>query len=470
MEARGENFTRRQVLRGAGGIAVGALAAQLLEACGGGSKNTTPASSAGGVPNVLRGTELKILVWSHFVPRFDDWFDPFAKAWGDANGVRVSVDHINNADLRPRTAAEIGAGQGHDLIELIDPPADYEPSMLDLTDINKEAQKRWGDQVPVAKASSFNPKTNVYYGFCHAWVPDPGDYRKSMWEKVGYANGPKSWSELLDGGRRIKREQGVQMGIGMSNEIDSNMAARAMIWSFGGSIQDKNEKVVINSSETVAAVEYMTQLYKDAMTPEVFGWNAASNNQALVAGQASWILNSISAYRTAQKTDTKVSDDIFFTSALEGPKARLASEHLVGVYIIPKFAKNPQAGKEFLLHLVENYKDATYNSELYNFPAFPSTVPDLTKAGGWLDSDPFGSNPKDKLSLLKNAQDWSTNVGYPGPANAAEGEVFATFVLPQMMAKAAMGQLSAKDAVAQAETQINAIYKKWRDQGLIGGA
>src|SRR6266550_5925416 len=101
----------------------------------------------------------------------------------------------------------------------------------------------------------------------------------------------------------------------------------------------------------------MSQLYKDAMTPEVFSWNAASNNQALVAGQASWILNSISAYRTAQKTDAKTADDIFFTPALEGPKTKLASEHLVGVYIVPKFAKNPQGAKEFLLNLVENYKD-----------------------------------------------------------------------------------------------------------------
>ena len=29
------------------------------------------------------------------------------------------------------------------------------------------------------------------------------------------------------------------------------------MWSFGGSIQDENENVVLNSPETVAAVEYM---------------------------------------------------------------------------------------------------------------------------------------------------------------------------------------------------------------------
>ena len=28
------------------------------------------------------GTELRILMWSHFVEQYDRWFDPFAKAWG----------------------------------------------------------------------------------------------------------------------------------------------------------------------------------------------------------------------------------------------------------------------------------------------------------------------------------------------------------------------------------------------------
>ena len=108
-------------------------------------------------------------------------------------------------------------------------------------------------------------------------------------------DGPSTWDDLLEGGTEIKGQLGVQMGIGMSQEIDSNMAARALMWSFGGSIQDENENVVINSPEVVAAVEYMTELYENTMTEEVFAWNAASNNQGLVAGGLSYILNSISA-------------------------------------------------------------------------------------------------------------------------------------------------------------------------------
>ncbi|HWC10469.1 MAG TPA: hypothetical protein VG455_04525, partial [Acidimicrobiales bacterium] len=103
---------------------------------------------------------------------------------------------------------------------------------------------------------------------------------------------------------------------------------------------------------------------------------------------------------------------------------------------------------------------------LYTFPAFPTTVPQLD---GWLENDPFGSQPADKLAFLKDAENWTTNVGHPGPANAAVGEVFDTFIIPKMMAKAARGELSPRDAVVDAESQIKPIYERWRQRGLVGG-
>ena len=36
--------------------------------------------------------ELSILQWSHFVPRYDEWFDAYAEDWGKENGVDVRVD------------------------------------------------------------------------------------------------------------------------------------------------------------------------------------------------------------------------------------------------------------------------------------------------------------------------------------------------------------------------------------------
>ncbi|MGH3448483.1 MAG: extracellular solute-binding protein [Nocardioidaceae bacterium] len=460
-------FTRRDFLVKSG-MAVGGLGlgGSLLSACVGGG-----ASGGGGGGGGASGSgQIRILLWSHFVPHYDKWFDPWAKKWGEKNGVKVTVDHINQADLPARTAAEFAAKSGHDLIEWITPASAYEPSVHDLSDVVKKAESKHGKQLPFCKFSSYNPKTDHYYAFCHTWTPDPGDYRKHLWQAVGMPNGPSTWDDLLKGGTEIKKKEKVRMGIGMSSEVDSNMAARALIWSYGGAVQDKDENVTLNSPETVKAVEFMGKLFHQTMSPEVFSWTAASNNQGLVAGQLSYILNSISAYRTALTTNTKVANDIFFVPPLKGPAGtRIASEHVIRSYLLPKWAKRVDKCKQFLLDLVDAAHDSVYNSELYDFPAFPNTsaTADLPK---WLKNDPFKSKPADKLELLAKAQSWSTNVGHPGPANPAIGEIFDTNVLSTMMSNVARGKMSAKEAVAHADKQCKTIFTKWRKKGLVGGS
>ncbi len=427
---------------------------------------------------------LRILTWSHFVPAFDEWFDPFAQRWGRERGVQVTVDHVSFADIVPRANAEVAAQQGHDLFFFLSPPSAFEPHVLDLRDINQEAERRYGPMVPLVRKSVYNPNSRKYYGFSDNWVPDPGDYLKSVWTPVGYPNGPSTWDDLLKAGNEIKRrfpEIQIPIGIGFSQDIDSNMATRAILWSFGASIQDANENVVLNSEQTIRAVEYGVRLFREAMNPAVLSWNAASNNQALNARQTAYILNSISAYRTAQDNRLPVADDIWFVPALRGPGGRWASEHVMGVWVIWRFSRSPDLAKEFLLHLVDNYREAVLASKLYNFPSFMGSVADKRvpvaekpDAGRrWIRAacirDPFGSNPPDKLRVLADAEQWSTNIGHPGPANPAEGEIFDTYLIPDMFAQAATGRLSVREAVQQTHRRCVEIFRKWRQQGLVGG-
>ena len=469
----GAGRTRRDVLRTAGALALGAMAAGPLAACaseedagpGGPAAPPTGAPTETFIaPTRKLSGDLTILLWSHFVPSHDTWFDKFTSDWGKKVGVNVKVDHIDQAQITTRIAAEIAAGQGHDVIQFIAPLSQFEPGVLDLKDVTDEATKRYGNQLDLCKVSSFNPVTNKYYAYSPGWVPDPGNYRKSLWEPVGFPNGPTSWDDLLKGGAEIKKSKGIQMGLGMSQEIDSNMILRALMWSYGASIQDKNSKVTLNSPETIAAVEFMAKLFKETMTDEVFSWNAASNNQGLVAGKLSYIVNSISAYRTAQGTNPDVANDVYFVPPLKGPKAAIAAQHVLYNWIVPKYARNADAAKEFLLHYTENYASATYNSKLYDFCAYSGRTPALE---AWLANDPFGSTPANKLAFLKDATKFSTNIGYPGPANTAEGEVFNTFIIPNMFARVARGEQSAKDSVGTAEQAVNAVFTKWRAQGLV---
>ena len=190
-------FDRRRFLQAAGLLAAGAATA----ACGGGggdsgsSPPATPPASAAPPgtftePRSALSGALSILMWSHFVPAHDTWFDPWVKEWGSRVGVDVTVDHINYAELPARTQAEIQAHQGHDLILHIAPVPQYEPSVLDLTDVVTEASNRHGAQLELCRRSSYNPTTQKFFAYSPAWVPDPGDYRRSLWTPAGLGRRP----------------------------------------------------------------------------------------------------------------------------------------------------------------------------------------------------------------------------------------------------------------------------------------
>jgi ABC-type glycerol-3-phosphate transport system substrate-binding protein len=429
--------------------------------------------------------ELRIMTWAHFVPwAYHPWFDNFVREWGRSKGIQVTIDRVSFADIIPRATAEVAAQQGHDLYFFISPPSQFEQQVLDLADVNGEAARRYGPILPVVRDSTYNPHTRKWFGFSDNWVPDPGDYLKSVWSRVGYTQGPKTWEDLLIAGRRIKeqfRNIQIPIGVGYSQDIDSNMATRAILWSFGASVQDKDANVVLNSEESVKAVEWGARLFREVMTPAVMSWNAASNNQALEAGATSYILNSISAYRSAQQRRLPIAADINFVPALRGPVRALAATHVMGVWVIWRFGRAPDLAKEFLLHLTDNARESTLNSELYNFPAYMGAAAEkstpvaqkpaegLRWVQGQVRRDRFGSLPPDKLKILADSLNWSANIGWPGVANPAEGEIFDTSVTADMFGKAATGQLTPRQAVDEASRRAKDIYAKWRRAGLVGG-
>jgi multiple sugar transport system substrate-binding protein len=459
--------TRRQFLVGS---------AALTAAATGPTVFTRRASAAG---------QLKILQWSHFVPAYDKWFDPWAKEWGAKRGIEVTVDHVSFADVVPRATAEVAAQSGHDIHMFLGLASAFEEHVIDLGDVAAALEKKYGKPVELARRSTYNPFTKKQFALSDMWVPDPGNYHKKVWSDIGMPNGPVTYEDLYKAAPEIKKvapQIQIPIGVGLSQDIDSNMAVRNILWCHGGSIQDKDGNVVLNSPETLRALEYAKRLYQVGMTPAVLSWNAASNNQAFNAQETAYILNSISAYRTAQDNKLPVVEHYFFTPALKGPTViMLASEHVMSGYVVWKFSKNQDAAKEFLVALVDASRESMLGSKLYNFPSFfgaaadPGTPMNRKAESGaaWIakqcKQDPFGSTPPDKLALLADSLKWSTNLGYPGYANPAEGEIFDTYVLTDMFAKAATGALSPKDSMMEASTRARQIFDKWRKKGMVGG-
>ncbi len=335
-EVAGGRVTRREILKKAG-------AGTLLIAYGG----AVPKTAAAGVPKFrhkeLAGT-LRIIQWSHFVPAYDKWFDnTYVKRWGQANDTEVLVDHINQADIPARAAAEVAAQSGHDIFFFLSPPAAYEDQVIDHADIVQEVSKKRGQMKTVALKATYNPKTKKYFAFSDNYAPDPVNYRTDLWGEAGLK--PTSWDNVLKAAPKL-RAMGHPIGVGMSNEIDSNMALMAMMMCFGSFIQSKDQRVVLNSKETVEVLKFARELYRQGMSNEIFAWTAASNNQAMLAGRLSMTMNAISITRSAELSNPDLASKIELMAIPKGPHGRLGLEHVMGAYVIWKFAKNKPMATE----------------------------------------------------------------------------------------------------------------------------
>ena len=93
-----------------------------------------------------------------------------------------------------------------------------------------------------------------------------------------------------------------------------------LLWSHGSYLVDKDEKVIINSPETVKALEYAKQLY-ETFIPGTASWNDSSNNKAFLAGETHLTSNGISIYVTAktQNPNKAIAEDMNHALLPVGP-------------------------------------------------------------------------------------------------------------------------------------------------------
>jgi multiple sugar transport system substrate-binding protein len=453
-EVAGGRTTRREILTKAG-------AGTLLIVYGGAVTRT----AAAGVPR-FRGKELagtlRIIQWSHFVPAYDKWFDNvYIKRWGQANDTEVIVDHINQADIPARAAAEVAAQSGHDIFFFLTPPAAYEDQVINHAEIVQEVSKKRGKMKTVAQKSTYNPKTKKYFAFSDNYVPDPANYRTDLWGEVGLK--PTTWENVLKGAPKL-RAMGHPVGIGMSNEIDSNIALMALMACHGSFIQNKEHRVVLNSKATVEALKFMRALYQTGMSNEVFAWTAASNNQAMLAGRLSLAMNAISITRSAELVNPDLASKIELLPIPQGPNGRLGLEHVMGAYVVWKFAKNKPMAQKFLADLEIKYIGAFENSKFYNFPSWPASVPNIARR---VERDPV-AKPAGKYKVLAEIADkYTLNPGYPGNTNAAIDEIINKFMIPQMFAEVAKGNRTPEEAAKVYDRSFRGIFQKWRNLGKI---
>jgi multiple sugar transport system substrate-binding protein len=399
-------------------------------------------------PAQLRGTTLRMVMWSHFVPAYDVWFDKLARDWGERNGVRVLVDHIPNLELPARYAAEFAAGSGHDLIHFAAQilTGHYYEHLVDLSDVADRIGKRYGGWMEAAKSAA--QVNGVWYAVPDYFVPIPLLWRKDLFDLNGLSE-PDTWDKLRVAARAL-RAKGHPTGIQFSHCNDANHNWRAVLYCFGARETDPSgREVLLDSKETREALRFAKALYEEGMTSEVFSWDDASDNRYLASGVACWIHDAISAYRTTEDTNPEVFRNTYVLPEAAGPSGFRRNVGEPTVWAIWKFSKNAPAAKEFIEYLSDRQKEAMTASRGFNMPFLLSQY---QKPMPVIGTDA-------KLNTLQDVVRITAFFGYPGPMTPPAQEVVTSFVIPDMFTRVARGQ-PIDDAMHWGLAEIRRIYAK----------
>jgi len=399
-------------------------------------------------PAQIKGTALRILQWSHFIPAYDTWYDRFAEEWGKKNGVKVRVDHIPHLEIPARMAAEFAAGAGHDIIYNGSSILTrlYYKNLLDLTDIADAAAKKYGGWIPAAK--SLVEVEGRWYGLPIFYILAPMLYRTDLFDQNNL-KAPDTW-ELARVAARTLKAKGHPTGIALAQCADANLMWRSAFFSFGGSEADPSGiHPTVDSKELREFLKFAKALFDEGMTPEVFSWDDASDNRYLASGIACWVHDAISAYRTTEDTNPAVFKNVVLGLEPEGQPGKRVSVAAPNVWMVWKFAKNPQAAKEWLAYLIDNDLEGMVQSRGYNMPYL---IDRYKKPMPVIGTDP-------KLQILQDFPKIVAFYGYPGPSTTPIQEIVNTFVFPDMITKFCRGQ-SLEDAIKWGVGEYRRIYAK----------
>jgi multiple sugar transport system substrate-binding protein len=398
-----------------------------------------------------KGAKLRVLRWKRFVQGDEDKWAENTKKFIQTTGIDVRIDAEGWEDVRPKAAVAANVGSGPDIIiGTYEDAHQYPDKLVDVTDLANYLGGKYGGWYDTGKTYCTNKGK---------WIAIPMgcagacmNYRVSAMQAAGFDTFPKDMAGFLKLCQGLKAK-GMPAGFALGNATgDANTWCHWVVWAHGGKMVDTKGTVVINSPETVAALEYAKQLY-ETFVPGTLSWLDPNNNKAFLDGQIGLTNNGISIYYAAKTSpDPKLQEiakDMNHANFPVGPIGRPTELHLVFPMMIFKYSKYPNAAKEYLRFMMER--------EQYE-PWQQASIGYVTQPLKAYESNPIWTvDPKHTpyRDLMKNM----LPNGYAGEMGYASAATMADFVMVNMVAEAASGSKTPKEAVERAQKRAERYYK-----------
>ncbi len=375
--------------------------------------------------------------------------------WGAANGVETEVVMINQNETTQKVSAAVSSNTMPDAMDLGLGLARLLARQSQFSDVGDLYAKIGAAQGGWFSGPDTASDVTEDGGIARVGIPFGVNgnlllRRKDLLEPAGFTEAPTTWEELVTQAVAINQPPLSGLGLALSNVGDANLQV-AVLQSYGGRIADDTGKIVtIDSPETR---EWLTWL-KDAWDKKLFApgnttWDGAGDNQAYLSGQVGFIANTGSVGIAAKNDDPELFEASAFSPLPGGPKG-IISPIDVQLRAITKASPVQDEAKALLEHLSSpEYMNAYFNVAIYGpvladqekLPAFDGTTTILVGL----------------LGLAKNG----TAPAYPDVNNAAFADLSSNFLIPKMAQRVVVDGWDFDRAIAEAQTQGQAIYDKY---------
>lgn len=399
-----------------------------------------------------KGAKLRVLRWKRFVQGDEDTYMANVKKFSEKTGIEVRVDHEGWEDVRPKAAVAANTGAGPDIILSTNDDANlYPEKLVDVTDLANYLGKKYGGWYPVCE-QFLKPDGKKWIGIPLGAAGNCIVYRESQVKAAGFNTFPKDTDGFLKLMKALK-EKNTPGGFALGNATgDGNSWTHWLVWSHGGSLVDKSNKVVINSPQTIKALEYARELY-GTFVPGTLSWLDPNNNKAFLDGQVSLTANGISVYYAAKNaTDPKVKEmaaDIQHANFPIGPAGVPTEFNLFFNQMIFKHSKYPKAAKEFIRFMMEEEQYGPWMQAAIGYVGHPLVA--YEKNPIWT-VDPKHTPYRDTMKIMRPG-------GWPGKLGYASAGSVADFIIVNMVAEAASGQKTPQEAAERAAKRAERYYK-----------
>ena len=436
--------------RGAMGLGAGLLSAGLAR----GARAAVPMADVA-APSwaVEKGASLRVLRPSKFVDPDEAIFNENSKRFAALHGITVRVDYAAWEDLRPQTAVAANTGAGPDVVVgWTDDPHLYSDKLIELTDVAEYLGKKYGGWYGLAERYGKKFGTDTWIAIPMGGSGSPAVYRESWLKAVGYDTVPRDTDKFLDMCRKLKAS-GHPAGFTTGHAVgDGNAFCYWLVMAFGGKMVDENQKVTINSKETIEALKYGKALY-ETFIPGTQSWLDPSNNKALIAGQVSMTQNGVSLYFSIKNSPdpaiAAMAADLNHARMPVGPVGHSTETALAINAMAFKHTKYPNAAKAYLTYMMEAPQYDRWLTDSFGYWAQPLKA--------YADSDVWKTDPK--IAAYKDTMQDSLWLGYAGPINEASGAVVADYVMVDMVASVNSGDSTPEEAAKEAERRAKRYYK-----------